>query len=125
MNGLIFIYAASILLIGWGTSHLIPTQSIVRNFGEISLDNRRTITMEWIIEGLTLIFIGILVALVTYVDHVSPISKIVYWCVFIMLNILSIVSLLTGFRNSFFAFKLCPFIFTGSSLLILIGSTIS
>ncbi len=125
MNGLIFIYAASILLFIWGISHLIPTQSIVKSFGDIATDNKRKITMEWIIEGLTLIFLGILIALVTYMDHASPISKIVYRSAFIMLNVLSIVSLVTGFRNTFIAFKLCPFIFTGSSILIICGSIIS
>jgi len=37
------------------------------------------------------------------------------------LNALSLVSLFTGFKVNFVAFKLCPVIFTGASILILLG----
>lgn len=77
--------------------------------------------MEWIIEGVALIFIGVLVALVTYVDKNSVVSQTVYWASFAVLNVLSLVSLFTGFKVSFLPFKLCPFIFTGSSILIVLG----
>ncbi len=41
-----------------------------------------------------------------------------------MLNVLSGISLFTGFRVKFLPFKLCPVIFTTSSLIILVGSLI-
>lgn len=125
MNGVILICVGSFLTLGWGVAHLFPTGRVVAGFGEISPDNRRTITMEWINEGVTLIFIGVLVALVTFVDRTSAVSRIVYWSCFGALNVLSVVSLFTGFRNTFLPFKLCPFIFTGSSLLIIVGSYLS
>ena len=77
--------------------------------------------MEWINEGATLIFIGVLVATVTFLDPNNMISQAVYWLAFIMLNILSLISLFTGFKVNFIPFKLCPVIFTGSSILILLG----
>jgi len=80
--------------------------------------------MEWIIEGVSLIFIGVVVSCVTYLDHTSVISRTVYWIVFVMLNTLSAISLLTGFRIGFLPYKLCPAIFTLASILILMGSTI-
>ena len=79
--------------------------------------------MEWIIEGVLLIFIGVLVAIITYIDRYSPISFAIYWMAFGVLNTLSIVSLFTGYRNKFIMFKLCPFIFTGSAILIIIVVT--
>lgn len=124
MIGDILIYIGSFLIFGWGASHLFPTKNIVSGFGEISADNKRIITMEWIIEGVSLIFIGFLVALVTFIDGESKISTSVYWASFGVLNILSLVSLFTGFKNSFIVFKLCPFIFSSSSLLIIIGSNL-
>lgn len=117
----IITYLGSFLALGWGVAHLVPTRNVVSGFGELSADNRRIITMEWIVEGVSLIFTGVLVALVTYIDRTSPVSHAVYWALFGFLNLMSAISLFTGFRNSFIAFKLCPFIFTGSSLLILIG----
>ena len=122
MNLILLSYVGSLLVFGWGAAHLFPTRAVVRGFGEISPDNRRIVAMEWIIEGVALIFIGILVGLVTYLDHSSPVSRAVYWLSFTMLNVLSLVSLFTGFRNALLVFKLCPFIFTGSSLLIAIGT---
>jgi hypothetical protein len=124
MNGAALSFIGASLVIVWGVVHLFPTRNVVRDFGEISADNRRIITMEWIIESVALIFIGVLVALVTYVDRTSMVSQTVYWASFGVLNVLSLVSIFTGFRNPYIAFRLCPIIFTGSSLLIVIGSHI-
>jgi len=78
--------------------------------------------MEWIVEGVSLIFIGLLVAAVTLIDRTSTVSRAVYWIAFAELNVLSIVSLFTGFKVNFLPFKLCPVIFTASSVLIVLGS---
>ena len=121
MVGNLLIYLASVILIGWGTAHLFPTGNIIKGFGDISTDNKRIIAMEWIIEGVALIFIGAVVGLVTYIDSANTVSTGVYILSFIFLNILSVVSLMTGFRINFLPFRLCPVIFTGSSILILAG----
>jgi hypothetical protein len=118
----ILLYLGAFLTFVWGATHLFPTKSVVEGFGEISQDNRRIIAMEWIVEGVTLIFIGLLVAAVTLVDHSSIVSRVIYWICFAELNVLSIVSLFTGFKVKFLPFKLCPVIFTGSSVLIVLGS---
>jgi hypothetical protein len=117
----ILLYLGAAFPLFWGIAHLFPTKSVVKGFGDISLDNRRIITMEWINEGVSLIFIGVLTASVTYLDHTSVISRMVYWLSFGMLNTLSIISLFTGFKVSFVLFKLCPVIFTISSILIILG----
>jgi len=121
MTGHLLLYLASVLLVGWGIAHLFPTRNVVKGFGDISLDNRRVITMEWINEGATLIFIGVLTAAVTMVDPASLVARTVYWLAIIMLNALSIISLFTGFKVNFLPYRLCPIIFTGSSILILLG----
>jgi hypothetical protein len=118
----ILLYAGAFLTCAWGISHLFPTRPVVKGFGEISQDNRNIITMEWIVEGVCLIFIGVLAAVVTLVDRSSTLARAVYWVCFAELNVLSIVSLFTGFKVNFLPFKLCPVIFTGSSILILSGS---
>lgn len=120
INQILF-YAGSAVVLIWGVAHLFPTKSVVRGFGDISMDNKRIITMEWIIEGAALIFIAAVVSCVTIIDHTTTVSKAVYWLSFIMLNALSVISLMTGFKISFLPFKLCPILFTGSSILILLG----
>ncbi len=122
MSNHILLYVGSALPLLWGIAHLFPTGSVVEGFGDISLENKRIIMMEWIIEGVALIFIGFLVASVTHLDYTSSISRTIYWLSFAMLNTLSLVSVFTGFRVGFLPFKLCPFIFTTSSILIVLGA---
>ena len=108
----ILILIGAILVIFWGIGHLIPTKSVVEDFGDISQDNKRIIQMEWIIEGMTLIFIGVLVGLVTILGGTANIVSIyVYWISSTMLLALAVLSLFTGARVSFLPLKLCPIIF--------------
>ena len=108
----------------WGIAHLFPTRSVVRGFGEMSRDNERIITMEWILEGVALIWIGGLVATVTVVDSESPVSRSVYVVSAAGLVVFAAVSLFTGFRVRFLPFRLCPFVFTASATLIVLGGVL-
>ena len=117
----IMLYAGSAFILFWGVAHLVPTRSVVSGFGEISADNKRIITMEWIIEGVALIFLGSIIAIVTAFDHTSSISLAVYISTAVVLVVLALVSLLTGFKISFLPFKLCPLIFITSAVLIGLG----
>ena len=121
MQNHMLLYIGSVLTIIWGIAHLFPTKSVVQGFGDISIDNRRIITMEWITEGVALIFIGALVGAVTVVDPNHEVSTAVYTISVIGLVVLAVVSLFTGFRISFLPFRLCPFIFTLSAALIYFG----
>ena len=116
---LLFIGAAVTIL--WGISHLIPTRAVVKGFGTISSDNKNIITMEWIVEGFALIFIGAFVAIVTINDLRNPVSTAVYLLSAFGLIVLALISLFTGFKVNFLPFKLCPFIFIASAVLIFIG----
>jgi hypothetical protein len=118
----LLVYFGGLLLIIWGVSHLIPTNNVVRGFGNITIDNIQIIKMEWINEGLTLIFIGLLTIAVTLVsDFNNKVTKTAYVLSFIMLAAMSVLSLFTGFKINFLPFKLCPLIFMASGLLILQG----
>jgi len=124
MINLILLYLGAALTALWGIAHLFPTGSVVKGFGAISTDNQRIITMEWIVEGVSLIFIGALIATVTFIDPLTSVSKAVFMLSVIGLFVLATVSLFTGFKVNFLPFKLCPFIFTASALLILIGGVL-
>lgn len=124
MVDLILLFAGSGLTIIWGIAHLFPIKSVVQGFGEITIDNQRIITMEWVNEGLTLVFIGVLVTTVTVIDASDVVSRAVYYITAIMLLAMALLSLFTGFKISFLPFKLCPFIFTTSAVLIIIGGLV-
>ena len=120
MKKLLF-YIAGILTLLWGIAHLIPTAGVVRDFGDISSDNKLIITMEWIVEGAALIFLGALIIVVAKTDNESKLAKYVYTLIAGMLFSLAILSIFTGFGVEFLPFKLCPIIFSISAILIIIG----
>jgi hypothetical protein len=118
---LISIGGLSVVL--WGIIHFFPTKKVVGGFGDISTDNKRIVFMEWINEGVTLVFIGVLVLIISYLGDASHyISKLVYVSSSGMLFVMSVISIFTGFKIYHWAFRLCPVIFSVSGLLILIGS---
>ena len=121
MTGLILIIAGAAITIIWGVSHLFPTKSVVKGFGDITADNKNIITMEWIVEGVSLIFIGIVVLGVSFIDISSDTVAFVFIASASALVVLAIVSLFTGFKVDFLPFKLCPVLFTTSAILILVG----
>jgi len=121
MSAEFLIYAGSALPFLWGVAHLFPTRSVVRGFGEIGDDNKNIITMEWITEGVALMFVGTIVATVTAVEPRSTVSSVVYLVSSGCLVVLAMVSLFTGFKIAFLPFRLCPLIFLSSALMILLG----
>jgi len=124
MTDLVLLYVAAALTALWGITHLLPTRSVVAGFGDISVDNRRIIAMEWIVEGVALIFIGALIAAVTLIEPSALVSRAVYLLTVVALFALAVVSLLTGFRVAFLPFKLCPFIFSLSAALVLFAGVL-
>lgn len=98
MNTGLLIYTGSALPFLWGLAHLFPTKSVIRGFGEINADNRNIIAMEWVTEGVALLFIGTIVAVVTVIEPRATVSSSVYLASSGCLVVLSIVSLFTGFK---------------------------
>ena len=118
----LLLYLGAALVAVWGVAHLVPTRNVVAGFGEISQDNRHIITMEWIVEGVAFIFIGVLVAVVTAIDPVADVSRMVYLLVWAVLIALALVALFTGFKVRFLPFRLCPLVLGVSAVLVLAGA---
>ena len=116
------LYVAGVITCIWGIAHLFPTRSVVKGFGDISEDNKQIITMEWINEGVAMIFIGLLVGSTTYIQPIGELSSAIYILSFIGLIALAIISLFTGYKVNFIPFKMCPYIFTSSAILIYFGA---
>lgn len=115
------LYLAAAVTALWGVAHLFATRSVVAGFGQLSLDNRRVITMEWIVEGVALISTASFVLVATVIQPTAPVSSAVYAVAVCTLVALAAVSLFTGFRIAFLPYRLCPFIFSGSAALIAWG----
>jgi len=115
------LYIGAAITFIWGVAHLFPTASVVKGFGDITADNKNIITMEWIIEGVALMFIGVIVAGVTIIGAENNVSVFICLASAAVLIVLAVVSLFTGFKVKFLPFKLCPVLFTLSAVLIILG----
>ena len=121
----ILLYIGSAVITVWGIAHIVPTRNVVNGFGQISEDNKRIITMEWVAEGLTLCFIGLLVLFVTILgDSQDDVSLIVYRASAGMLIVMAIWTALTGARTPIITIKICPFVKTIVAILFILGSVL-
>ncbi len=119
---MILLYAGSIIITLWGVSHIIPTKSVVAGFGTLSEDNSRIITMEWVAEGLTLIFVGLLVMATTMLfGPGTPTGKLVSIAAAGMLILMAIWSAFTGARTSVLPMKACPFVKSFVAILFILA----
>ncbi len=109
--------AAAALVFAWGSAHLIPTKQVVAGFGDIGVDNRRLLTMEWVAEGLAMLFVGVLVAL-TAASSVES-ARVVYPSAASFLVVLGMWTAFTGARTPVVWFKACPVVMaTAAGLLV-------
>jgi hypothetical protein len=107
----------------WGVGHIVPTRAVVTGFGELSTDNRRILTMEWLVEGLTLCFVGILSLIVTLSLGVDARATTLVNCALAgFLVVLAGLSAATGARTSIVPMKLCPYVKTTVAVLLIVGS---
>lgn len=118
----VLLYIAAAVTGAWGIAHLFATKGVVKGFGDLSVDNRRIITMEWIVEGVALISTAAFVAAATAVEPLAAASSAVYAVAIGTLVVLAVVSLFTGFKVAFLPFRLCPVIFGISAALIAWGA---
>jgi hypothetical protein len=125
MIGDVILYVGSALITVWGIAHIVPTKSVVNGFGAISEDNKRIIIMEWIAEGLTLCFIGLLVLLITILGGAqSQASIVVYRASAVMLVVMAALTSFTGARTSVVPIKICPFVTTAVAILFFLGTVL-
>jgi len=125
MISYILLYVGAAVITVWGIAHVIPTKAVVNGFGQISKDNRRIITMEWIAEGLTLCFIGLLVLFVTlWGGSQNEASIIVYRTSAAMLVVMAMLTASTGARTSILPIKICPVVKIAVAILFILGTVL-
>lgn len=93
----------------WGVSRIIPTKQVVAGFGDISQDNRCVITMEWVAEGLSFMFVAALVAAVTRSGKTPETAEdLVYRVCAGVLLAVGAWTTVTGARTKVIRFRMCP-----------------
>ncbi|MGE5371893.1 MAG: hypothetical protein ACM3QZ_07905 [Solirubrobacterales bacterium] len=117
---------SALIIVLWGISHLIPTGRVVAGFGAITPDNQKIILMEWISEGMTLIFLGGLTAIVTLAGGMwGRLGRLVLLSVAGMLLMMAALTLATGAQTALVPIKLCPAVKSLSAVLIVSGVYLS
>ncbi len=117
----LYMIGAGVIIL-WGIAHIVPTGKVVSGFGDITEDNRRIITMEWLAEGFALCFLGVLVLILTLFGYSAvEAGKVTIRCVAGMLLVMAVVTLLTGARTKIIPIKICPFVKMAASVLMLTG----
>ena len=125
MSAEFLLYAGSILIIFWGITHLAPSKSTLKVIGELSGDNNKIVSMEWVVEGISFILIGLLVITVTYVAGAEKVgSRIVFISSGVMLLILTLWSLSKISMKSTKTMKACLVIKSTVALIYLFSLTI-
>ena len=114
------ILTGSVVIALWGVGHLYPTAAVVKGFEPTSRDNRLTITMEWLAEGLILIFIGGLGFFTVVRDWPLDVPL----ALAAMLLAFAALTALTGARTSVLPIKLCPFVKTAVAAIFIVAAAI-
>ncbi len=125
MSGNLWLFLGALIIVVWGTAHILPIKAIIAGFGILSNDNRHILTMEWVAEGLAMIFIGLLTALVALTSGTQNATAVlVYRLNAAMLVLMAVWTLLTGARTSIVPIKICPIVKTVAAGLLIIGSSL-
>jgi hypothetical protein len=104
-------------------SHVIPTRQVVGGFGEITRDNRLIITMEWVAEGLTFMFVAVLIVAVTWSGQTPEAAEdLVYRLSTGFLLAIGAWTAMTGARTGVIWFKMCPVVMSVTSALLIAAS---
>ena len=122
MSAYVSLLTAATMIALWGIMHLVKTAPVVAGFEPLSDDNRHVLRMEWILEGVTLCFVSVLVAVFTlWPGPDAAASRIVFGLSAVLLFVMAAVSLFTGAKASPLPYKLCAPIFSSAAALILFG----
>jgi hypothetical protein len=118
-------YVAAGLVGLWGVAHAVPTRQVVAGFGAITVDNRRVILQEWLVEAFTMWGLAAAVISATVVGGAgSGVTIAVYRVAAGLLVALAVLTGLTGARTPAVWFKVCPVLLTTSAALLVLASIV-
>jgi methyl coenzyme M reductase alpha subunit len=87
----------------------MPTGRVVAGFGNLSKDNRLSLTRVWVAEGFTVVLLGVLVAVVTMRGGAAdPVTQAVYVVAAGALLVFAVWTAATATQGSVIFFKICP-----------------
>jgi hypothetical protein len=117
------IYAGACIAAAWGGAHALPVRRVVAGFEPLTEENRRILTMAWIAEALTLVFLGVLAAVVAPAAAAGDqMGRLVCSACAGMLIVMAVWTRLTGGRTGRLAMRVCPLVKTVAAALLWAGA---
>jgi hypothetical protein len=117
-------YVAAAVVAFWGLAHVIPTRRVVAGFGEVSVDNRRVITQEWLAEGIAMWGTAAFVIAATAAAGPGDVRAWVYRVAAALLVAVGVLTGVTGARTAVVWFKVCPAVMALAAGLLLAASVV-
>jgi hypothetical protein len=117
------VYVGAAMVGAWGVAHALPVRRVVAGFEPLTDDNRHVLTMVWIAEALSLVFIGVVAALAAASAMAGdrPARSVCSACAG-MLIVSAAWTRVTGGRTKNLAMRLCPLVKTVAAALIWLGA---
>lgn len=109
MSAELLLYIGSALIVLWAVAHILPVATVLEGYEPITPANRLIVKMTWVSEGMSLGFLGVLVALVTAVAPAGePTQRAVVLAATAMLVVSAVWTTLTGSRTRIVPMMICP-----------------
>ncbi|MEW6055818.1 MAG: hypothetical protein AB1540_04315 [Bdellovibrionota bacterium] len=122
---MIFTLTGAIGIIIWGIAHIAITSKALGWFGRLSETNRKIVVMEWVMDGLALVFIGLLVLLVEFQASDLATAALVQRACATMLIVTAVWTRIMGGTTRILSIVVCPLVKTTAAALIWFGSNAS
>ena len=119
-------YLAGLMLVVWGVAHVVATRAVLSLYGELSTDNRRVWVMEWVAEGFTHVFVGLLVVVITAIEGAGGSGATVVYrsCAAFELVLVGWTAA-TGARTPYIWYRICLVVLSVVAGLLLAASIVS
>ena len=114
------------MLVVWGVAHIAATRPVLTLYGELSTDNRRVRVMEWVAEGFTHVFVGLLVVVITAIEGAGGSGATVVYrsCAAFELVLVGWTAA-TGARTPYIWYRICLVVLSAVAGLLLAASIVS
>lgn len=113
---------AGILTIALGLAYLIRSGAIIKDFRIILRGLQKVLNMAMVWQGLTLIFLGVLVLFLALQGQHERIAKSISYMCAVMLLVLGVVTGATGGQSEYILFRIGQFAQVVAALLIFAGN---
>ena len=114
--------AAGVLTMILGLAYLVRSGAVIKDFKIILRGLQKVLAMAFVWQGLTLIFLGLLVVVLSLSGQREHIAKLISYLCGGMLLVLGIVTGATGGQSEYILFRIGQFVQVVAAIMIFVGN---